>query len=232
MSGKFSIWTQLKLIVAAALLLLAILIFGVVLPNHDQLSSTAPEETTINLQNLNISLILQEKSAHQQQQQLIILSNTTDPVNEQRKDAVLQLIHSLWSAVVEEERELLASQNSSSSNGDQNRQQNHHHLSAVELNEKRGNLNRTLTLSLSTLWVAGLEEQFNQTWSRLFENSTYHLASSPKYLEALKVSEAVTDLLGSLLSCHALTGNAQFLKAAQAVASSLEPAYDNQTGKI
>lgn len=206
MEGKLSIWCQLKLIAGSALLLLLILIFGVVLPNYDTLSKTQNQAEIIwntkNLNSLNITLLLQQQNTSSQ---LIILSNTTDPVNEQRKDYVLQMINNLWESLLAETK-------------------NPKNPETTDPNEPNENF-QTLTLSLSTLWTAGLDEQFNKTWILLKSSSYFENVAQSE-----KVSKIVTDILGSLLSCYALTGEGEFWDLALTIADRLEPAYDNRTG--
>src|SRR5699024_4313392 len=84
--------------------------------------------------------------------------------------------------------------------------------------------------AMTTLWTIGLKDQFEQ--GRRFIETELHLdkirASDDN--KTHKVNDLVSEWLGSLLSCYALTNDTMFRDRAQELAEALEPVYDAGTG--
>ena len=86
---------------------------------------------------------------------------------------------------------------------------------------------KTIVASLTTLWVAGLKEEFKcaRDWVRDHLNF-----SRLEYF--VHVASTVNEYLGPMLSCYALTGDIMFLNKARDIAQSLTLAYNVETGKL
>lgn len=192
-----SLATQLKVIAGAALLLFVILIFGVVLPNSDDLGSGHLEDASLN----GTSVPLYTNTS------LVILSNSTDPLNEERRDFVRSLANRTWTSYIQYAKSILDSQKE----------------------EESFLTEHTLAVSLSTLWILDLKDQFNQTW-HLFQKNYFGTNLFWKS-EEIHVQRMVTEVIGSMLSCYALTEDDSFLETAKSIAERLTRAYDNRTGK-
>ena len=104
-----------------------------------------------------------------------------------------------------------------------------------ELDYRRGsyglfgrNSGYTIVTSMSTLWAAGLKEEFEagRKWiTRSLSNSFASISSS------VEVSRVVSGYIGGLLSCYALTKEVLFLERAVEIGLLLEPAYAGTKGK-
>lgn len=93
-------------------------------------------------------------------------------------------------------------------------------------NEHFGNNSgQTLLSSMSTLWVMNLTEQFAQSEKWIVEK--FNLTRSDRLLN---VAHLVTDFIGSLLSCYALTGGEAFSSKAKHLSDKLWAAYQTETG--
>jgi len=83
----------------------------------------------------------------------------------------------------------------------------------------------TLIKSMSTLWVMGLKEEFEQAQQWIENKFDFANSSEHSY-----VFVSATEYLGSFLSCYALTNDTIFLQKAKEVAKALEPAFNTITG--
>ena len=86
---------------------------------------------------------------------------------------------------------------------------------------------RSIVAAMSTLWVMGLEEEFNRgkQWIAAEFDFTGILADGLLFNE-------VAEYVGGLLSCYALTGDELFLRKAEKVAKHLRSAYKTKTGNF
>ncbi|KAJ6225079.1 hypothetical protein RDWZM_003624 [Blomia tropicalis] len=93
------------------------------------------------------------------------------------------------------------------------------------LNKMIGQSGLTIVDSLSTLWMMGHHDQYQRgrEWVKT------HLNFS-NISRSVNVFESVTQYIGSMMSCYALTGDVMFLEKARQVADSLEPAYSSSSG--
>ena len=85
---------------------------------------------------------------------------------------------------------------------------------------------RTIVASLSTLWVMGLEREFERgkAWVERELDWTKMNRSVPLF-------DSVTVYMGGLLSAYSLTGDEMFANKARDIADRLKPAYDTPTGE-
>jgi len=86
---------------------------------------------------------------------------------------------------------------------------------------------RTIVSAASTLYVLGLMEEFEQ--AREWIRTKLNLSQVDAYMS---VCDVVTDLIGGLLSCYALTGDQMFLRKALSISNIFEGAYNFATGKF
>ncbi|KAH9402698.1 hypothetical protein TYRP_015448 [Tyrophagus putrescentiae] len=105
-----------------------------------------------------------------------------------------------------------------------------------ELDYRRGsyglfgrNSGYTIVTSMSTLWAAGLKEEFEagRKWITRSLSSSFASISS-----SVEVSRVVSGYIGGLLSCYALTKEVLFLERAVEIGLLLEPAYAGTKGGL
>ena len=84
----------------------------------------------------------------------------------------------------------------------------------------------TIVASMSTLWIMGLKAEFER--GRRWIETKMDFAKVGQWAE---VSRTVSDYVGGLLACHALTGDELFVRKAREVAMIIEPAYSGVKGK-
>lgn len=87
------------------------------------------------------------------------------------------------------------------------------------------NSGETIVNAMSTLWLMDLQVEFALARRWLETEMNFEQLSIP-----VKVFQAVSEYLGGLLSCHALTGDTLFLEKAHHIGRLLEPAYRTLTG--
>ena len=99
----------------------------------------------------------------------------------------------------------------------------------VYVDEVKGNYpGLTIIDAMSTLWVMDLKEE----WA---EGRQWISGVMPNFADvdnSFRISEAVLDYLGGLLSAYFLSGEVVFLKKAKEVSEALKPAFHNQTGML
>ena len=78
---------------------------------------------------------------------------------------------------------------------------------------------------MSTLWIMDLRDQFERGRQWIEENLNFD-----KMDEQINVHRTMTDYIGSLLSCYALTGDELFVEKAIEISTRLEPAWRTPTG--
>ena len=78
----------------------------------------------------------------------------------------------------------------------------------------------SLIQSLSTLWMLDMPEEFDRGRDWISENFNFSLINRD-----VNVFLAVSELMGSLLSCYALSGDSIFLDKAKEIGVALKPAY-------
>ncbi|KAJ6221815.1 hypothetical protein RDWZM_000360 [Blomia tropicalis] len=83
----------------------------------------------------------------------------------------------------------------------------------------------TIVTSLSTLWIMGMTEQFDR--GRQWIENNLHFNQINQYVN---VHDTITQFVGSLLSCYALTDDPMFRDKALEIAERLELAYHPITG--
>ena len=85
----------------------------------------------------------------------------------------------------------------------------------------------TIVASLSTLWIMGFQDEFERgrKWieTKLDFSKVYQWA---------EVSRTISDYIGGLLSCYALSGDRMFIEKAKQIAIIIEPAYSGIKGKL
>lgn len=79
---------------------------------------------------------------------------------------------------------------------------------------------------LTTFWIMDLKSGWDIGVKWLEEQLKFD-----KIDQLVSVHKTVTEYVGCLLSCYALTGNSSFLDAAKAIEKTLEPAWKSKTGK-
>ena len=202
MKNLCSLWLQLKLIIAAAFLLFLILFVGIVLPNWDSIGSSVSSSNGTDLNEFDLH------------SSLVIISNITDPINLERQEFISSILNSTWFGNYARAKSIL-------DNRDSTTQTNETYLE-----------DNSLLMSMSTLWILGLKEEFYLTWDLVAQN---YLDPTSKYWHhssSIHVQSTVSEVMGSMLACFALTGEQQFLDAAKNISDRLAPAYDNSTGML
>ena len=84
---------------------------------------------------------------------------------------------------------------------------------------------RTILSAMTTLWIMGLREEFDQGRAWIACELNLESVEHPVLIQNI-----VNEYLGSLLSCYALTKDWLFLDKAQQVALAIDKAYRNDSG--
>ena len=79
---------------------------------------------------------------------------------------------------------------------------------------------RTLISTMSTLWVMGMKDEFNV--ARNWIQEKFNISQID---HSMNVGDLVTNYIGGLLSCYALTKDQLFLDKALEIARIIKPAY-------
>lgn len=87
------------------------------------------------------------------------------------------------------------------------------------------NSGHSILASMSTLWTMGLMEEFERGKAWIAEKLHFDRID-----ETVNVHLTMTEFVGGLLSCYALTGEELFLEKAINIAETLEPAWRTPTG--
>ncbi len=88
------------------------------------------------------------------------------------------------------------------------------------------NSGRSILASMSTLWVTGLRQEFEQGERWIDEKFNFSNIDANRG----KLFNEVVEFMGGLLSLYALTGRESYLRKAKEVAINLEDAYSTETG--
>lgn len=83
----------------------------------------------------------------------------------------------------------------------------------------------TLVSAMTTLWVMDLKEEFEFGRKWIQEEMDFNVKD-----EAIIIFDIVADIIGSLVSCYALTKDWLFVEKAREVADILKQSYDTPTG--
>jgi len=85
----------------------------------------------------------------------------------------------------------------------------------------------TLIQAMSTLWLVGMPEEFDRGRQWIVDNFNFTALD-----REVNVFVSVTELMGSMLGCYALTRDELFLRKAIDIANALEPAYSTPKVKF
>ena len=87
------------------------------------------------------------------------------------------------------------------------------------------NSGRSILAAMSTLWIMDLKEEFEQ--GRQWIDEKLNLSNMGKEVVVFRV---VTEYIGGLLSCYALTDDLKFVIKAKEMANKLSKVYETSTG--